>query len=222
MSCEYFARGDVEVLNTNLTGAKFTLAVPTYVARQGVRSFDDLARYADKFGSAIYGIEAGSNEPLLAMIEAKRHNLGDWQVVESSEIAMLTQVEKMTKKNEWVVFLAWQPHPMNLKFDLTYLSGGDEEYGPNYGGASVRTLVRKGYAEQCPNVAKLLANLKFDVDFENVGMDLIANQGLTAAEAAKKLIADHPDHLRAWLADVRTIDGATGLDAVAPKLTAGH
>ncbi|MET3595127.1 glycine betaine/proline transport system substrate-binding protein [Mesorhizobium shonense] len=209
----YVNNGDVDVITTNLTGAKFTLAVPTYVAKAGVTSYDDLSKFSDKFNSTIYGIEAGSNQPLLDMISAGRHGLKDWNVVESSEAAMLTQVDKMTKGKEWIVFLAWAPHPMNLNFDLTYLSGGDKEYGPNFGGATVRTLTRKGYRQECPNVTKFLENLHFDIDYENVGMNEIMTNSVEPIDAARKLIKQHPDMLTAWLDGVKTFDGKDGYAA---------
>jgi glycine betaine/proline transport system substrate-binding protein len=209
----YFDNGEVEVINTNLTGAKFTLAVPTYVADAGVKSYADLAKHADKFASTIYGIEPGSNQPLVDMIAADRHGLKDWNVVESSETAMLTQVEKMSKNQDWIVFLAWEPHPMNLKYDLTYLSGGDVEYGPDFGGATVRTITRAGYAKDCPNVTKLLENLKFDLDFENVGMNAIMTDGEEPAAAAKALITKRPELLKPWLEGVTTRDGSAGYEA---------
>jgi glycine betaine/proline transport system substrate-binding protein len=214
----YFDKGEVEVITTNLTGAKFTLAVPTYVADAGVKSYDDLAKHADKFASTIYGIEAGSNQPLLDMIEADRHGLKQWQVVESSETAMLTQVDKMTKSNRWVVFLAWEPHPMNLKYKLTYLTGGDAEYGPNFGGATVRTITRPGYAKACPNVTKLLENLTFDIDYENLGMSAIMTDGEDASAAAQGLIAKRPELLKQWLDGVKTRDGGDGYEAAKSAL----
>lgn len=209
----YFDNGEVEVITTNLTGAKFTLAVPTYVSDAGVKSYDDLAKHADKFASTIYGIEPGSNQPLLDMIAADRHGLKDWNVVESSETAMLTQVDKMGKNQDWIVFLAWEPHPMNLKYKLTYLSGGDAEYGPDFGGATVRTITRQGYATECPNVTRLLGNLKFDLDYENFGMNAIMSDGEEPAAAAKALIVKRPELLEQWLEGVTTRDGGNGYDA---------
>lgn len=209
----YFDNKEVEVIATNLTGAKFTLAVPTYAADAGVRSYDDLAKHSDKFSSTIYGIEAGSNQPLLDMIDADRHGLKDWSVVESSETAMLAQVEKMTKNDDWIVFLAWEPHPMNLKYQLTYLSGGEAEYGPNFGGATVRTIARPGYAKECPNVAKLLENLKFDLDYENIGMNAIITDGEEPAAAAKSLMTKQPELLKLWLDGVTARDGGNGYEA---------
>ena len=54
----YFDDGSVEVLGTNLEGAKVTLAVPKYVSDAGIKSFDDLAAHADKFGKKIFSHRA--------------------------------------------------------------------------------------------------------------------------------------------------------------------
>lgn len=92
---EFFDKGWVVDLGENLTGAKYTLAVPKYVADQGITSFDELAKHRDMFGGKIYGIEVGSNQTLLEMITAKRHGFDDsWQVVESSEAGMLAQLDR--------------------------------------------------------------------------------------------------------------------------------
>ncbi len=42
---------------------------------------------------------------------------------------------------------------MNTVFRMKYLTGGDKFYGPNFGAATVSTQVRKGYLQECPNVA---------------------------------------------------------------------
>ena len=44
------------------------------------------------------------------------------------------------------MFIAWEPHPMNMRFDIRYLTGGDTTFGPNFGGATIHTLTRVGYA----------------------------------------------------------------------------
>lgn len=214
----YFDDGSVEVLGVNLEGAKFTLAVPQYVADAGVKSYADLAAHTEEFGGTIYGIEPGSNRPLLDMIAADRHGLGAWKVLETSEAGMLTQVERAVSRNDWVVFLGWEPHPMNLNFKLAYLDGGDLEYGPNFGGATVRTISRRGYAADCPNVAKFFSNLMFDLNYENIGMQKIMGDGMTAEDAAKEMIAADPAKLDAWLDGVTTLSGEPGLPAVKTAL----
>ena len=53
-------------------------------------------------------------------------------------------------RNEPIVFLGWEPHPMNTNFKMSYLTGGDDVFGPNFGGATVFTNVRAGYRQRMP------------------------------------------------------------------------
>ncbi len=215
---KFFDDGSVERLGQNLEGAKYTLAVPKYVSDAGVNSFDDLAAHADQFGSKIFAIEPGSNQPLLDMVAANAHGLGDWTIVESSEAGMLAQVERSIGQGEWIVFLGWQPHPMNVVYQMSYLAGGDAEFGPDFGGATVHTLARKGYAAECPNVAKLFGQLAFSIDFENAGMQKVMGDGAEFPAAAAAMMAQDPSVLDAWLKDVTTFDGQPALPAVRAAL----
>ncbi len=214
----YHANGTVETIHTNLKGAKFTWAVPSYVYDAGVHSFGDLAAHAHEFNKKVYGIEPGSNDIMLNVINKGDFGLGDWKVVESSEQGMLSQVARDIRRNKWIVFLGWAPHPMNTKFDLKYLKGGDAYYGPNFGGATVSTQVRKGYLKECPQVGKLLKQLTFNVDMESEGMGYILGDGMNGKEAARKLLKKHPELLDAWLDGVTTVDGDPALPAVKQDL----
>ncbi len=214
----YKEDGSVEKVRTNLVGAKYTFAVPTYVWEAGVKDFFDLQKFADKFDRKLYGIEPGSNQLMLSAVNDPSLGLKDWEVVESSEQGMLSQVARFSRNKTFIVFQGWAPHPMNSKFDIKYLTGGDKFYGPNFGAATVDTQVRKGYGQQCPNVVALLQNLEFDVDFENKGMDLIMNGGLTPEDAALQAIKAEPQRLEKWLKDVSTADGQNGLSAVKAEL----
>ncbi|MCR4264719.1 choline ABC transporter substrate-binding protein [Nitratireductor sp. ZSWI3] len=209
-----------EVLVKNLTGAKFTLAVPDSVAEMGVRDFKDLDTHADAFDKKIYGIEPGApaNENIQRMIEADHFGLGDWSLVESSESGMLSQVARSERAKEAIVFLAWAPHPMNNNFKITYLSGGDEFFGPNYGGAEVFTLARTGWSAECPNAAQLFRNLVFTIDMENEMMGKILEEGKDPEDAAAEFLKAHPQVLEPWLAEVTTLDGEPGLAAVRASL----
>nr|WP_329610461.1 glycine betaine ABC transporter substrate-binding protein [Jiella pelagia] len=213
-------KGELKVLKVNLSGNRFTLAVPDYVAEAGVKSFDDLAKNADKFDQTIYGIEAGAsvNQNMLRMIKDDAFGLGDWKLVESSEQGMLSQVQRAERSDKWVVFPAWEPHPMNTEYELTYLTGGDEYFGPNMGSAEVRTVTRPNFAEDCPNLAKLLENMTFSVELENAMMARILNDGISEDEAAKEAIEKQPELLDAWLAGVTTFEGEPGLAAVKSQL----
>jgi len=131
---------------------------------------------------------------------------------------MLSQVARATKSEKPIVFLGWAPHPMNTNYQIEYLTGGDDTFGPSYGGATVYTVTRKGYAEECPNVAKLLENLKFTLPMENEVMGKILNDGENEADATAEWIKANPDALDAWLAGVTTTSGEPGLPAVKKSL----
>jgi glycine betaine/proline transport system substrate-binding protein len=221
MSEPYLEKGQIERVQTNLEGAKYTFAVPQYVYDAGVTSFADLDPHKDRFGGRIYGIEAGTagNKIIEDLIAEDAFGLGDWELIESSEQGMLVQVERAVRNDEWIVFLGWEPHPMNTMVDMAYLEGGDEYFGPNLGGATVYTLTRKGYGEECPNVARLLDNLVFTLDIENTLMGYILDDDMEPEEAAAKLLEERPELLDKWLAGVTTLDGETeGVAAVKESL----
>lgn len=210
--------GTLETLAVNLTGAKYTYAVPTYVWEAGVKDLRDLHKFAEKFEHKMYGIEPGSNTLMFDTIKDPEFQLGDWKVVESSEQGMLAQVGRAIRKQQWIVFQGWAPHPMNTKYDMKYLTGGDKFFGPNFGAATVSSVVRKGYAEECPNVARLISNLKFDIEMENAGIGYLTEDKMKPEDAAKKAIQEHPDKLAGWLAGVDATDGSDGLAAVKKAL----
>jgi glycine betaine/proline transport system substrate-binding protein len=216
----YLEDGSVANVGVNLEGAKYTLAVPTYLAEQGLKDFADIAKFRDQLEGQIYGIEPGNdgNRLILDMIEQDSFGLKDFELVESSEQGMLAQVARAAQDEEPIVFLGWEPHPMNANFELTYLSGGDEVFGPNYGGATVYTNVRAGYLEECPNVGQLLKNQKFTLAMENEIMGAILNDGQDPEDAAAAWLKAHPDVASAWLEGVTTFEGEPGLPAVEEHL----
>lgn len=208
--------GSIEKIRTNLEGAKYTLVVPKYAYDAGVKDLADLDAQKDKFGGKIYGIEPGNdgNQLIQQMIDSDAFGLGDWQLVESSEAGMLLQAKGATDANEWIVFLGWAPHPMNTKMQIEYLSGGDDYFGPNKGGATVHTLTRKGYVTECANVGRFLEQLVFTVNAENIIMGGILDHKLDARTAAKTFLKANPELLEPWLDGVTTVDGKAGLPAV--------
>ncbi|HEY9211863.1 MAG TPA: choline ABC transporter substrate-binding protein [Ancylobacter sp.] len=210
----------VEVIGVNLEGAKYTLAVPAYLYDEGLKSFADIAKFKDKLGGKIYGIEPGNdgNRLILDMIKEDKFGLKGFDVVESSEQGMLAQVERASKRKEAVVFLGWEPHPMNAKFKMKYLEGGDDVFGPNYGGATIYTNTRADYVKDCPNVGALIKNLKFSLEAENVVMGYILLDGMEAPKAADKWLKANPAVWEPWLAGVTTIDGKPAVPAVKKSL----
>jgi glycine betaine/proline transport system substrate-binding protein len=216
----YLDDGSVESLRVNLEGAKYTMAVPKKTFDAGLKSFADIAKFKDQLDGKIYGIEPGNdgNRLILDMIEKDAFGLKGFELVESSEQGMLAQVKRAAKRGEDVVFLGWEPHPMNANIEMAYLDGGDDWFGPNYGGATVYTNIRAGYAAECPNVGALLNNLEFSLKMENEIMGAILDDGKDPADAAKAWLAANPGVLDGWLAGVTTKEGGDAMAAVKAAL----
>jgi glycine betaine/proline transport system substrate-binding protein len=213
----YVEDGSVVVIGPNLTGAKYTLAVPAYTHAAGLRDFKDIQRFAPQLNGSIYGIEPGNdgNRHVLEMLKQDQFGLGGFKLIESSEQGMLAQVERAYRDKKPIVFLAWEPHPMNMRFDLKYLAGGDEVFGPNYGGATIYTVTRKGYSAECPNMGRLLANLKFTLRGESEMMAAILDRHEAPEIAATQWLKANPTATKAWLEGVLTFDGRPAVSALA-------
>ncbi|SMF74662.1 glycine betaine/proline transport system substrate-binding protein [Xaviernesmea oryzae] len=216
----YLDDKSVESFGPNLVGAKYTLATNAKGAELGIKDFKDIAKQKDALEGKIYGIEPGNdgNRLILGMVEKNTFDLGGFEVVESSEQGMLAQVARADKAGQPVVFLGWEPHPMNSNFKLTYLSGGDDVFGPNFGGAEVYTNVRAGFTQECPNVGAFIKNLKFSLSMENEIMGGILNDGDEPEDAATKWLKANGTAVEPWLAGVTTKDGKPGLEAVKSEL----
>jgi glycine betaine/proline transport system substrate-binding protein len=212
--------GDIKVLDTpNLVGAKYTLAVPTYLYDKGLKTFADIAKFEKDLGGKIYGIEPGNdgNALIAGMIKDNKFGLKSFKMVESSEAGMLIEAQRAIKDQKAIVFLGWEPHPMNVQMKMSYLAGGDDIFGPNLGEAKVYTAIPPSYEKKCPNVYKLLTNLQYTLDIENQVMGPILKK-VKPNKAAKEYLAKNPAVLDKWLAGVTTLDGKPGLDAVKTAL----
>jgi len=216
----YREAGTVDTVRTNLEGAKYTLATNEHGAALGISDFANIKDHKDALEGQIYGIEPGNdgNRLIIDMIESGPFGLDGFEIVESSEQGMLASVARATQDGKPIVFLGWEPHPMNANFKMTYLSGGDDVFGPNFGEATVATNTRQGYVTECPNTGKLLQNLVFSLQMENEIMSAISDAGEDPREAAKAWLAANPATWEPWLDGVTTKDGGDAKAAVAAAL----
>lgn len=212
---KYFKQGTVIKYVANMPGAKYTLAAPAYVVDGGLKDFSDIAKYADKLDHKIYGIERGNdgNQIIQAMIDKDTFGLGNFKMVETSEPIMLSEVKNLVQEKKWVVFLGWSPHYMNQIIDMKYLTGSTAEtFGENDGTATVFTNLRKGFAEEQPNVGSFLKNFTFPIEMMNeISQMLKDNKRLKHGEAGLLWLKTHPEIYRGWLEGVTTVDGQAAL-----------
>jgi glycine betaine/proline transport system substrate-binding protein len=214
---KFFAKGSVIQHVANMPGAKYTLAVPTFCAEAGLKDFSDIVTFGEQLDDKIHGIEAGNDGNLIIrdMIEKDMFGLGRFELVPSSEVAMLAEVQSRVKQKRCIVFLGWAPHSMNERIDMTYLTGStDATFGPNDGTATVWTNVRQGFAEDQPNAARLFKNMLFPVSMMNQIMtNLYEDKSLTPLTAGLQWLKENPEAYRGWLEGVTTVDGKPGLPA---------
>jgi glycine betaine/proline transport system substrate-binding protein len=207
--------GDVDVVSTMVTGTEYAPAVPGDVAEKlGISSLADLDQYADQFDHKIYGIEAGSpgNETIQKAIDADAYGLGDWELVASGTPAMLAQVEKSEKDGTPIVFLAWSPHWMTVQFKTVFLDDPDGVWG---GAGEIRTVVRKGFESDNPDIATFIGNLSFTTDEAGEFYYAHDKEGQELPDIASAWIQDNPDQVATFLDGVKDADGEPAAQALA-------
>ena len=212
--------GQIKVLDqANLVGAKYTLAVPEYLYNKGLKTFADIAKFQKELDGKIVGIEPGNdgNALIKGMIDKNQFGLKGFKLVESSEAGMLAEVQRASRSQKAVVFLGWEPHPMNVQMKIRYLEGGDDVFGPNLGEAKVYTALPTDYEQRCPNVGQFLHNLTFTTQIENQVMVGIMDKG-KPNDVARTWLKKNPTVLDNWLKGVKTFSGQDGLLAVKKAL----
>ncbi len=213
----YLESGEIESVGVNLEGTKYNLAVPTYTYEKGLQTYDDIAEFGEELDHTIYGIEPGNeaNTYLVDLIEQGAHGLGEFEVAESSEQGMLAEVARAVEDQKDIVFLGWEPHPMNANFDISYVSGGEDFFG---GEGKVHTVTRQGFVEECPNLGTFLENVNFTLDMENTIMGMILDDGMDADEATMQWMQENPEMPLSWLDGVTTVEGGDATAAVTEGL----
>jgi glycine betaine/proline transport system substrate-binding protein len=219
----YIDSGAIEVVRANLEGAKYSLGTPTYAYESGLKSFADIPRYQAELGGKIIGIEPGNdgNRVVLGMIRSDTYGLKNFDLVESSEQGMLAEVDRAIRRHQPIVFLAWEPHPMNTKYDIRYLDDPQAMFGANQGAATIYSNVRAGYLAECPNIGRFLSNLQFTLPIEDAIMGKILFDGVEPPKAAEDWLKANPDAWAKWLDGVAAADGGSGIDAVRRSLGGG-
>ncbi len=214
----YFEEGSIVSVAINLDETIYTLAVPKYAWDAGVKSHADLNTFADKFESKIIGIEPGNdgNKLVLDMIQNNQYDLKDWEIIESSAEAMMIGVSSAIKKNEWVVWLGWSPHWMNLAFDIEYLEDPLEVWGSEP--ELVRTVARAGLEQDQPNVHTFFTQFRVTPEIQNDWIDKYSREKQKPKDVAVEWIRNNPGIVDQWVYGVTSADGQRGRDAIRKAL----
>lgn len=202
-------KGVIEKVTMNLSDAVTGLAVPTYVWEAGVKSIKDLDKYREKFKQRIYSIETGSgiNDDIQKCIDNDVAGLGDWQMIESNTAAMLSQAESFMKDKDWVVFFAWKPHWMNIKYDIKYLKAvpGAEKIADKR--SVVYTILPAGFEKKFPQAYKFFKQYQVPTEIQSKWVYEHTYKERTPEDVAKQWIKENRELVEKWLKEIKTLKG---------------
>lgn len=178
-------------LGTNYDNGRIGLVVPEYVP---VNSIEELNQHKDQFKHRIIGIEKGAGLTTgtdKAIVDYKL----DFQQINSSTIAMITELQNAIQRKEWIVVTGWQPHWMFGKMKLKFLDDPKKIYGE---AEQIKTYSRKSFAKDHPELAKFFSKVHFDD--ENMSDLLMKMEQSKNKEAtAKEWVEDHSELVQLWL-----------------------
>lgn len=182
--------GKIESLGVNFDNAKIGLVVPAYV---DINSIEELNANADKFDGKIVGIEKGAGLTAKTDLAIKEYGL-KLEQLNSSSIAMLTELQKAIGEKRPIVVAGWAPHWKFGRFELKFLDDPKKIYGD---AETIETYARKGFKEEDPFAATFFANFHLD---ETQMADLLAKmeEGEDKSAVAKQWLADHKDLVSEW------------------------
>ncbi|MBO0981175.1 glycine betaine ABC transporter substrate-binding protein [Microbacterium sp. SD291] len=176
---------DIEDLGAYYDNAKLTIAVPEY---SELDSIDDLAGAGATFDGKIIGIEPGAGLTSQTQKMMPEYGLeGEYELVTSSTAAMLTELKAATEKQEDIVVTLWRPFWANDAFPLKDLEDPKGAMGEAEG---LHFLGTKGFAEEYPEAAALIEQIKLDDEQYGALEDLVVNEYGEGKEA---------DAVDAWL-----------------------
>ncbi|MBF6596660.1 MAG: glycine betaine ABC transporter substrate-binding protein [Fermentimonas sp.] len=121
------------------------LVVPSYVT---INSIEELNANGDKFGNKIIGIGSGAGIHASTLKAIDEYDL-NFEQISSSGPAMVANLDKAVKNNDWVVITGWKPHYKWMNFDIKYLEDPKGVYPMDV----CAIISRKGFEEDMPEAA---------------------------------------------------------------------
>ena len=203
----YFDAGSLTTVASNLDeGVVYMSAVPAFVYEAGVRSMEDLQAHRERFRGRYYGIEPGNdgNEIILEAIANNTYGLGDWQIIESSTEGMLAEVARAVRNENWIVFSGWQPHWMNITFDMRYLADPEGIWGEE---SSVDTVMNSEFMERNPNISRFFEQFRLRTEDQSQWVHGYGYEGREASDVAEEWILANTDTVLMWLEGIVSVDG---------------
>lgn len=180
----------LEIIGTWFDAAKMGFVVPKYVEIESVEEMNDVS---EAFNGKIFGIDAGSSTMDTAAEMVKQYNL-DYELIASSEPAMIAALQDAIERDKWVVIIGWEPHTMFAHFDLKFLADPKDVFGAGEP-EKIQATARKGFSVEYPEIAALFSKMTFNSAQIGSLMDVAVN---STPQNEKALI-------RQWISENQTL-----------------
>lgn len=172
--------------------AKVGLVVPTYL--ENINSIEDLNKHKDMFAGEITGFDPGAGTMEVTEEVIKEYDL-DYELIPSSEPAMITEIDEAIKKEEPIVAPLWNPHRVFSQFDLKYLEDPKKVYGEV---EKIYYATRLDFEKDFPEVSEWMKNWKMDDEAIGELMTYV-NETEEPIEGAKKWVDENQDRINKWM-----------------------
>ncbi|WP_371018302.1 glycine betaine ABC transporter substrate-binding protein [Pseudalkalibacillus sp. JSM 102089] len=172
--------------------AKVGLVVPTYL--EGINSVEDLNEHKELFNSKIVGFDPGAGTMEVTEQLIKDYDL-DFELVPSSEAAMLAEIKKAVNEKEPIVAPLWSPHWVFSKYDLKFLEDPQNTFG---GVEKIHHATRQGFEEDYPEVSKWFKNWKMNNQQISELIDYVESSE-EPADGAEKWVEENQDLIDEWV-----------------------
>ncbi|MBO0594080.1 glycine betaine ABC transporter substrate-binding protein [Nesterenkonia sp. E16_7] len=145
---------DLEDLGAYYEGAVLTLAVPAYTE---IDSIEELPENAEDFNGQVIGIEPGSGHMGVTANDVfPAYELdADFELVESSTAAMLTELGSAIDAEEDIVVTLWRPFYAYGDFDLKDLEDPEGALGEP---ETLNFIANSEFSGEFPDVAEWMGN----------------------------------------------------------------
>lgn len=179
---------------------KLGLAAPKYMDVTSIEQLNDTE------AEEIIGIEPGAvvteriSEEVIPAYDLKQEQ------IESGTTGMLAEVERRYEREDPLVFLAWSPHWMNQKYDITYLEDPKGAFGDADDAAELSTVTRSDLSEDDPVAYAFLESIRLDAEQLN-SLELAINQEGDPIEGVKVWLEDNRDVVQPWVDAAKEAQG---------------
>lgn len=132
-------------------------AVPEYVEED---SIEDIKKVPEKFDGKVYTIDEGAGVATIGYDVIDDYELDEFEMVPSSEGAMVGKLDAAVNQEEPVIITGWRPHSMFTQYDLKFL----EEPKENYKEDTIYVISYEEITEEHPELYDILSNWSIDID----------------------------------------------------------